>query len=76
MGILGIDLNNITFDDNYHQHDPKTIIQVRVLAWHIKCEKPKALKKRLNRELTLIVWHPCPSAMSEDEKKEIEPIFN
>ena len=58
MGILGIDLNNITFDDNYHQHDPKTIIQVRVLAWHIKCEKPKALKKRLNIELMLIVWHP------------------
>ena len=58
MGILGTDLNNINFDVNYHEHDPKTIIHVRVLAWHIKCEKPKALKKRLNIELMLIVWHP------------------
>ena len=58
MDILGTDLNNINFDVNYHEHDPKTIIHVRVLAWHIKCEKPKALKKRLNIELMLIVWHP------------------
>ena len=39
MGILNIDLNNINLDN------PDTIIFVRLLAWHIKFEKRKALKK-------------------------------
>ena len=39
MGILNIDLNNINLDN------PDTIIFVRLLAWHIKFEKCKALKK-------------------------------
>ena len=34
MGILGVDLDN-----------PETIIHVRLLAWHNKFEKCKALKK-------------------------------
>ena len=46
MGILSVDLNNINFDDtNYDEDDPETIIHVRILAWHIKFEKSKALKK-------------------------------
>ena len=44
MGILNIDLNNINLDDtNYDEDDPDTIILVRLLAWHIKFEKRKAL---------------------------------
>ena len=34
MGILNIDLNNINFDDKFDEHDPDTIILIRLLAWH------------------------------------------
>ena len=39
-GILDIDLNNISRDNNFD-----IIVLVRVLAWHFKFEKRKALKK-------------------------------
>ena len=46
MGILSIDLNNINLDDtNYEEDYPKTIIHIRLLAWYIKYEKAKHLKK-------------------------------
>ena len=46
MGILRVNLNNINLDDaNYEEDDPDTIILVTLLAWHIKFEKRKALKK-------------------------------
>ena len=54
---------------------------VRLLAWNSKFEKLKALKKELkvlNKELMLIAWHPrlwWNFCMSEDEKKEMKPIF-
>ena len=48
MGILNIYLNNINLDDtSYDEDDPDTIIYVRLLAWHIKSGKHKALKKEL-----------------------------
>ena len=44
MGILNIDLNNINLDDtNYDKNGPDTIIFIRLLAWHIKFKKCKAL---------------------------------
>ena len=47
MGILNIDLNSINLNDtNYDEDDPDIIILARLLAWHIKFEKYKALKKR------------------------------
>ena len=47
MGILNVDLNDIRLDDtNYVEDFPDTIILVRLLAWHIKYEKRKALRKR------------------------------
>ena len=46
MGIHNIDLNNINPDNNFDENDCKTIILVRLLAWHIEFEKRKALKKR------------------------------
>ena len=59
MGILNIDLNNISHDDtNYNEDDPETIIHIRLLAWHIKFEKRKTLKKGLKEELVLVTWHP------------------
>ena len=46
MGILGIDLNNISLDDtNYDEDNLETIIHIRFLVLHIKFEKRKALKK-------------------------------
>ena len=79
IGILNIDLNNINLaDSNYEEDDPDTIILIRLLAWHIKFEKRKALKKELNEELILVAWHSkrwWDWWVSEDEKKEIDPIF-
>ena len=43
--ILNFDLNNINLDNNFDEDDPDTIILIRLLAWHIKYEKLKALKK-------------------------------
>ena len=52
IGILNIDLNNINLNDiNYGKDGPDTITYVRLLAWHIKFEKRKILKKELNEEL-------------------------
>ena len=45
MCILNIDLNNFNFENNFDEDDPDTIILVKLLAWHIKFEKSKALKK-------------------------------
>ena len=46
-GSLNIDLENINLvDTNYDEDDHVTIILVWLLAWHIKFEKRKALKKR------------------------------
>ena len=46
IGILNIDPNNIDLDDtNYDEEDPDNIILIRLLAWHIKFEKCKALQK-------------------------------
>ena len=45
MGIFGVNLNNISFDNtNYEEDDPDTIILVRLLAWYSKFKKRKALK--------------------------------
>ena len=55
LGILSIDLNKFNPDDtNYDKDDPETVIHIRILAWHIKFEKRKALEKELNKELMLI----------------------
>ena len=62
---------------NYNEDAPETIIHIRLLTWHIRFKKRKALKKALNEEL-IIAWHPRTwrnFCMSEDEKKDIEPIF-
>ena len=45
MGIINIELNNINIDNNFDENDPDTIILIKLLAWHIKFEKHKALKK-------------------------------
>ena len=42
MGILNLDLNNISLDYNFDEDYPDTIILIRLLAWHIKFEKRKA----------------------------------
>ena len=65
-------LNNFNVT-NYDEDDPETIIHVRLLVWHIKFEKRKALKKDMNEKLMLIAWHSrrwWNFSMTEDEKKE------
>ena len=46
MDILNTYLNNINLDNNFDEDDPETFILMRLLVWHIKFEKRKALKKR------------------------------
>ena len=79
MSILNIDLKNINCDDtDYDVDDPDTIIYVRLLAWHIKFEKSRELKKELSEKLLFVAWHPnrwWDWCMSEDKKKEIDPMF-
>ena len=80
MGILGVDLDKINLDDdnNFYEDDTDTIINVRLLAWLNKFEKPKALKKTIDEELMLVAWHPTrwwDWCLSEDEKKRIDSIF-
>ena len=73
MGIVNSDLNNINLDDNFDEVDPDTIILIRLLAWHIKFEKRKELKKALNKKLIPIEWHPNRRwnfCVPEDEKKK------
>ena len=44
----------------------------------VNLEKAKDLNKDINKELMLIMWDPrryWNFFMTEDEKKEIEPIF-
>ena len=72
MGILIVNLNNIYLDNNSVEDDLDSIILVRRLAWNIKFEIAKHLKKNINEKLMPIAWHFC---MSEDEKEEIESIF-
>lgn len=46
MGSVSVDLSNINlYDTNYDEHGPETIIYPRLLAWHSKVGKRKALKK-------------------------------
>ena len=58
MGIPNIDLNNSNIDTNFDEDDPDTINLIRFLAWHIKIEKFKTLKKELSEELITVAWHP------------------
>ena len=52
IGILSVNLNNINLDGINHEEDgPNTIILIRLLSWHVKFVKRKALKKELNEEL-------------------------
>ena len=48
MCILSVDLNNINSDNNFDENDPEIIILIRFLAWYIKFEIRKGLKKELN----------------------------
>ena len=78
IGVVNIDLNHISLDDNFDKYDPDTIVLVRHLAWHIKFEKRKAFKKELNKELIPAAWHPnrwWHWCKSEDEKKENKSNF-
>ena len=56
MGILNIDLNNVSLDDKFDEDDPDSIILMGLLAWYIKFRKRKELKKELSEELMAVAW--------------------
>ena len=58
MGILNIDLNNINLDNNFDEDDPDTSTLIRLLAWSVKFEKYKDLKKELSEELMPVALYP------------------
>ena len=43
MGILTVSLNNVNIDNNFDEDELDTIIPIRLLAWHSKFKKCKAL---------------------------------
>ena len=51
MCILNIDPNNINLHNNFDEDDLGTIIHVTLLAWYIRFENLKVVKKELNGEL-------------------------
>ena len=78
MGIVNIDVNNISLYDNFDEEDPNAIILIRLLAWHIKSEKRKELKKMISEELMSVAWHPkrwWHFCVPDDEKKKQNPFF-
>ena len=44
MGILNINLNNVSLGDNFDEDDPNTTILIKRLAWHMKFEKRSYVK--------------------------------
>ena len=46
MGVLSVNLDNISRDNSCDKDDPDTIFLIRPLAWHSKFKKRKAFKKR------------------------------
>ena len=73
MGILNIDLDNVNLDNNFDEDYPNTIFLIRLLAWY-----KQSTEKIISEELMPIAWHFKRwrnFCMSEDQKKEIEPIF-
>ena len=55
MGIVSIDLNNITFHDaNFHENDPETTTHVRDLVWPNKFETRKACKQDTSKKIMFV----------------------
>ena len=57
MGILNIGRNNINLDNNFDEVDFDRIINIRLLAWHIKFEKFKPFPIAIQK-LMSVAWHP------------------
>ena len=52
MGINSLDLNNINLDDaSFDEDNPKTIIDIKPMAWPNRPKQRKACKKNISREL-------------------------
>ena len=59
MGILCVNLKNINlYDAKFSEDDPKTIIHVRLLAWHNKLKQREAFKKEIKKELMPVALEP------------------
>ena len=52
VGINSLDLNNINLDDaSFDEDNPKTIIDIKPMAWPNRPKQRKACKKNISREL-------------------------
>ena len=74
VGILNIDLKNISLDNNFDEDDPDTIILIRLLAWHFR--KTQSTEKKVSEELMPIacILKTDRTFACENIKKK-EPIF-
>ena len=57
----------------------KSVIHVRLIAWHKRLKQLKVLKKDIRKELMTEAWHSTRGwdwCMSEEANKEIKPIYN
>ena len=57
----------------------KSVIHVRLIAWHKKIKQLKMLKNDIRKKLMTEAWHPASGwdwCMSGKVNKEIKPIFN
>ena len=59
IGLNSISLFNINlYDENFDYCDPETINHVRLMGWYNKFKQCKSLKKKIDEQLLLVVWHP------------------
>ena len=58
VGLNSITLDNFNLDDNnFDGCDPKTISHIGLIACHNRFKQAKHLKRLIDEELQLVVWH-------------------
>ena len=79
MGIVNVDVNNVSLEDNdkFDNNNPETIIHVRVTTW---CNKQhQACEKEISKDLLPVAWYTTRSygwRKSEDGKKKIKQFLS
>ena len=50
MGLVNVDLNNVSLDDDNFDDDSETIIHVKLMGWCNRQKRCKACKKEVSKE--------------------------
>ena len=59
IGLDTINLSNSNLDeDNFGNGNPETVNYIRLLAWYNRYKQHKACKKKIDKELMPVAWHP------------------